>query len=129
MLNDTLANALSTILNSEKIGKSSCLVSPASSIIKNVLNLLNEEGYVGKYEEVTKEKGAVLNVNLIGKVNNCSVIKPRFTVKRDGFEKFEKRFLLAEGFGVIIVSTSQGMMTHEQAKKKKIGGKLIAFCY
>jgi small subunit ribosomal protein S8 len=129
MLNDTLANALSTILNSEKIGKSSCLVSPSSSIIKNVLNLLNEEGYVGKYEEVTKEKGAVINVNLIGKVNNCGVIKPRFTVKRDDFEKFEKRFLLAEGFGVIIVSTNQGMMTHEQAKKKKIGGKLIAFCY
>ncbi len=129
MLNDTLANALSTILNSEKIGKSSCLVSPSSTMIKNILNLLNEEGYIGKYEEVTKEKGAVLNVNLIGKVNNCSVIKPRFTVKRDGFEKFEKRFLLADGFGVIIVSTSQGMMTHEQAKKKKIGGKLIAFCY
>ncbi len=129
MLNDPLASALSTILNSEKVGKSTCLISPSSKVIKKVLDLMNAEGYIGKYEEVTKAKGGVLKLNLIGRINNCSVIKPRFTVKRDGFEKFEQRFLLADDFGIIIISTNQGIMPHIEAKKKKIGGKLIAFCY
>ena len=129
MLNDPLASALSTILNSEKIGKSTCLISPSSKVIKKVLDLMNAEGYTGKYEEVTKAKGGVLKLNLIGKINNCGVVKPRFSVDKDGFEKFEQRFLLADGFGIIVVSTNQGVMTHEEAKKKKIGGRLIAFCY
>ena len=71
----------------------------------------------------------MLKVNLIGKINNCGVIKPRFAIKSDEFEKFEKRFLLAKDFGIIIVSTNQGLITHREAKKKKIGGKLMAFCY
>jgi len=129
MLNDPLASALSMILNAEKIGRSSCTVTPSSNVIKKVLDILNKEGYIGKYEEVTKAKGGVLNLNLIGKVNNCGVIKPRFTVDKDGYEKFERRFLLADNFGVLIVSTNQGMMTQDEAKKKSIGGRLIAFCY
>jgi small subunit ribosomal protein S8 len=129
MLNDPLASALSHILNSEKTGKSSCLVSPCSNIIMKVLDLLNAEGYIGKYDEVTKAKGGVIKVHLIGGVNNCGVIKPMFSVKKDDYEKFEKRFLLAEDFGIMIVSTNQGIMTHEQAKKKGLGGKLLAFCY
>ena len=129
MLNDSLASALSKILNSERIGKSSCTVSPSSKVIKKVLDIMNREGYIGKYDEVTKAKGGVLNVNLIGKVNNCGVIKPRFTVNKDGFEKFEQRFLLADNFGMLIISTNQGMITQNEAKKKEIGGRLIAFCY
>ena len=129
MQNDTLASALSQILNSERIGRNSCTIKPSSTTIKKVLDILNEKRYIGKYEESALKKGGVLNVSLIGKINNCGVVKPRFTVKKDGFEKFEKRFLLAKGFGILIVSTSQGMMVHEDAKKKGIGGKLIAFCY
>jgi len=129
MLNDPLANALSKILNNERIGRGNCLISPSSVMIRKVLDLLNAEGYIGKYEEVTKARGGVLNLNLLGRINNCGVIKPRFTVKKDGFRKFEKRFLLADGFGIIIISTNQGIFTHQEAKKKGIGGKLMAFCY
>ena len=129
MLNDPLASALSTILNCEKTGKSTCMISPSSKVIKKVLDLMNAEGYIGKYEEVTDAKGGVLKLNLIGRINNCGVIKPRFAINKDGFEKFEKRYLLANDFGIIIVSTNKGIMTHVEVKKNKIGGKLIAFCY
>jgi small subunit ribosomal protein S8 len=66
---------------------------------------------------------------LIGNVNNAGVIKPRFSVTKDNYEKFEKRFLPARNIGVMVVSTSQGIMTHHESKKKNIGGRLIAFCY
>jgi small subunit ribosomal protein S8 len=47
----------------------------------------------------------------------------------DEYEKFEKRFLPAKGVGVLIVSTIKGIMTHEEAKGKTLGGRLIAYCY
>lgn len=129
MENDPLASALSHILNCEKNGKESCLITPASKTAKKVIEILNENGYTGQTEEITKEKGTVLKLNLIGRINNCGVIKPKFSVKHNDFEKYEKRFLLAKDFGIIIVSTNQGIMTHNDAKKKNIGGKLLAFCY
>ena len=48
---------------------------------------------------------------------------------KDEFEKFEERYLLARGMGILIVSTKWGIVTHNEAKKKNIGGKLLAYCY
>ncbi len=129
MLNDTLANALSGIVNYDKVGKKQYLVHPASRITKRVLTIMNEQGYVGIAEDVTEARGGVLKVNLLGNINKCGVIKPRFAVTMDEYEKFEKRFLPAKGVGVIIVSTIKGLMTHDEAKEKNLGGRLIAYCY
>lgn len=129
MLNDTLANALSVINNYDKAGKRTCLVNPASKLMKKVLDVLNSEGYIGSYETLTEARGVVLKVNLLGKINKCCVIKPRSSVKSGEFEKFEKRYLPAKGVGCLVVSTSKGIFTHEEAKKKSVGGRLLAYCY
>jgi small subunit ribosomal protein S8 len=65
----------------------------------------------------------------LNNINGCGVIKPRHSVKKDDYEKFEKRFLPAKGFGILIVSTPKGIMTQEGAKKEDSGGKLLAFIY
>ncbi|MBW3013132.1 30S ribosomal protein S8 [Candidatus Woesearchaeota archaeon] len=129
VLNDTLANALSLLSQHEKLGRKEVLIKPQSKMIKTVLKILHKEGYVGDFEEVEDGKGGCIKVHLIGKINNCGVIKPRFSIQITQFEENEKRFLPAKGFGVIIVSTSKGLMTHNDAIQKKIGGALIAYCY
>ena len=129
MFNDPLAAALSKILNAEKVGKREVLIKPASKLIKKVLVLMNESFYVGLFEELEDEKGNVLKVNILGNVNKCGVIKPRFSTKHNTFEKWEKRYLPSKDFGILIVSTPQGVMTNQQAKDKKLGGKLLAYCY
>ncbi|MFA6461606.1 MAG: 30S ribosomal protein S8 [Candidatus Woesearchaeota archaeon] len=129
MFNDPLAAALAKILNAEKVGKREVLIKPASKLIKEVLTIMNTYNYVGSYEETEDGKGNFLKVNLLGNVNKCGVVKPRFSTKHNTFEKWEKRYLPAKDFGVIIVSTSKGIMTHNQAKEKKVGGKLVAYCY
>ncbi|MDP6293846.1 MAG: 30S ribosomal protein S8 [Candidatus Woesearchaeota archaeon] len=129
MLNDTLANGLSIVQQNDKQGKRDCNVQPASKTTKRVLEVLNEEGYIGQAEEAYAARGGQLKVHLLGTINKIGVIKPRFAVKISDFEKFEKRYLPAKGMGVLIISTSQGIMTHEAAKEKKIGGRLIAYCY
>jgi small subunit ribosomal protein S8 len=127
-LNDSLSNALSTIMNAERVGKKECLIRPSSNMIKKVLELMQTNGYIGGFTE-SKERKEEITVNLLKQINKCNSIKPRFSVNSEEFEKFENRFLPAKDFGILIISTSKGLMTHNEAKKKSIGGRLIAFCY
>ena len=129
MLNDPLAATLSKIGNAENIGKKECIITPTSNIIKIVLGILNEEGYIGIMEKLTAVKGGEGKVHLLGKINKCGVIKPRFSVKKKGFEKFEKRYLPSRDVGMLIVSTPHGVMNHFTAKEKSTGGRILAFIY
>ena len=129
MLNDPLASALSKIMNCEKIGKKLCLIKPSSKVIKEILRLMNENNYIGEFTQIEDGRGGILKVNLLGKINKCGVIKPRSPIKNDGYEKLEMRYLPAKDFGVILVSTPKGILTHIEAKKKKLGGIVIAYCY
>ena len=128
-LNDPLGNVMSFINNYKKIGKKLVPLKNNSKLIREVLKVLKESKYIGTFVEIKDDKSNKININLLGNVNKCGVIKPRYKVKKDGFEKFEKRYLPAKDFGILIVSTSKGIMTHKQAKEKNIGGKLIAYIY
>tara|TARA_Y100000310_G_C20450092_1_gene700279 strand:+ start:315 stop:704 length:390 start_codon:yes stop_codon:yes gene_type:complete len=129
MLNDPLAAALAKIMNAERVGKREVVVKPASKMIKKVLDIMNEKRYLGAFEIVEEGSNNSLKVNLIGNINKCGVIKPRFSTRVKDYEKWEKRYLPAKDFGIILVSTPNGVMTHEDAKEKKTGGKLLAYCY
>lgn len=129
MLNDPLAATLAKILNAERVGKREVVIRPSSVIIKKVLGIMNDYNYVGSFEEMIDGQGAWIKLNLLGNINKCGVIKPRFSTKLMELEKWEKRYLPAKNFGFILVSTPKGLMTHAQAKEKKVGGKLIAYCY
>ena len=128
-LNDPLANVLSFIYNYEKLGKKEVLTKNNSKLIRSVLELMNQKGYIGTYEVINDVKGGSLKINLTGNVNKCGVIKPRFRVKVSDLEKFEKRYLPAMGFGILIISTNQGIMTNEEARAKNLGGTLISYAY
>ena len=128
-MNDTLANSLSYILNMERIGAKTCIIKPSSKVIKKVLTVMHEHGYIGEVKEEVTSRGNELHVSLLGRLNKCNVVKPRFSVGLNTYTKYEKRFLPAKDFGFLIVTTNQGIMTHAEAKEKRIGGKLLAYCY
>jgi small subunit ribosomal protein S8 len=129
MLNDPLANALSMIKNAELRGKGTCNIQPSSKLIGGVLNLLKEKGYIGEFEFIDDDKAGIFQVKLIGHINNCGVIKPRYPVKRDELEKWESRYLPAQHFGLLILTTIKGIISHEEAKQQGIGGKVLAYVY
>ncbi|MBT3691526.1 30S ribosomal protein S8 [Candidatus Woesearchaeota archaeon] len=128
-LNDPLANALSHIKNCENVAKNKCIIRNSSNLIKEVFEILKQKGFIKKYVETKTPKGNFLEVELKGAINNCGAIKPRFSVELEEYEKFEKRYLPAKNFGIIIISTNQGLMDHNQAREKNLGGRLIAYCY
>jgi len=129
MLNDPLANALSMIKNAELRGKAMCHIQPSSKLIGGVLNLLKEKGYIGEFEYIDDGKAGVFQVTLRGYINNCGVIKPRYPVKREELETWESRYLPARDFGMLILTTTEGIISHEEAKKQGIGGKVLAYVY
>ncbi|MEM3126908.1 MAG: 30S ribosomal protein S8 [Candidatus Woesearchaeota archaeon] len=129
MLNDPLANMFSKIKNYEKIARKKVEIEKVSNTIKKILDILKDNGYVGEWKQTISERGGVIELNLLGTINDCGVVKPRHAVQINNYEKFEKRFLPAKDFGILIISTNKGIMTHIQAKENKLGGRLIAYCY
>lgn len=129
MMNDPLANALSLIKNAEIKGKGTCLIQPSSKLIGGVLNLLKEKGYIKEFEFIKDQKAGYFHVELIGNINNCGVIKPRYPVKREDLEKWESRYLPARDFGLLILTTTKGIISQTEAKENGLGGKVLAFVY
>ncbi|HKZ45414.1 MAG TPA: 30S ribosomal protein S8 [archaeon] len=128
MLQDPLADALSTIKNAERIGKREC-ITRSSKLIKAVLKVMQEKGYIGAFEFIDDGKSGKFKIDLKSKVIDCNVIKPRFSVMVEEFEKWEKRYLPAKNVGILILSTSKGVIDHNKSRELHTGGKLLAFVY
>ena len=129
MLNDPLANALSLMKNAELKGKGACIIEPSSKLIGGILDLLKEKGYIGGYQRVDDGKSGQFHVKLNGNINNCGVIKPRYPIKRGDLEEWESRYLPAQHFGLLILTTTKGILSQKEAQKEGIGGKLLAYVY
>jgi len=129
MLNDPLANALAAIKNAERVGKRECIIKPASKLIGRVLKLMQDHGYIEVFEWIDDGKSGIFRVILKGNINDCNVIKPRYSIKKNDFEKWESRYLPAENFGMLIISTNKGILSQYEAKKEGIGGRLLGYVY
>ena len=129
VLLDPLANALSIIKNAENVGKTYCIIKPASKIIINVLNVMKNNGYIKNIEFINDGKSGIIKVNLSGSINKCGAIKPRYSIGINDFEKWEKRYLPAKNYGILIITTSSGIFSHNEALEKNISGQLLAYVY
>jgi len=128
MRHDIVSDLFSTIKNAESIGKKSCTVM-ASKLVKNILLAMQNHKYIGEFEFVDNAKGGIFRIQLLGRVNDCHVIKPRFSVGKQDFIAWEKRFLPSHSLGILIVSTPEGVISHSEAKKRTTGGKLLGYVY
>ncbi|MEM2878604.1 MAG: 30S ribosomal protein S8 [Candidatus Hadarchaeales archaeon] len=126
---DPIADALSKILNSEVARKRTLEVSTSQKLLLEILVLMKTEGYISNYETVDGPHGKALRIELNGRINRCGAIKPRYSVRNDEYEKWEKRYLPASGIGMLVVSTSRGIMNHRKAREMGLGGKLLAYVY
>jgi small subunit ribosomal protein S8 len=129
MLNDPIASMLEKINSYEKAGKKKCTFRPFSALGREVLTILKENNYIGDFTEIENKRGKFVEINLLGNINECRAVKPRFPISIEDYEKYEKRFLPAQDFGILIISTNKGLKTHTEAKKQKLGGRIIAYCY
>lgn len=126
---DTLANGLTTVINNEMRNKHECIISPASKLLGRVLRIMQLNGYIGEFEFIDDGRSGKFKVQLLGRINKCGAVRPRFSVGMDEFEEWEKKFLPSRDVGILVVSTSKGALSHKEAREKNVGGRLIAFVY
>ena len=126
---DTIANGLITIMNNELRRKKECIITPASKLLGNVLRVIQMNGYIGEFEFIDDGRSGKFRVQLLGRINKCGAVRPRYAVKAKDIEKWEKSFLPSREIGVIAVSTSKGVISHKDAVQKEVGGQLLAFVY
>jgi small subunit ribosomal protein S8 len=129
MQHDPLNDAMSSIKNAENVGKRICELKPSSKLIGRILKVMQDNDYISQFEYIEDGKAGIFRVELNGNINNCGVIKPRYAVKKRDVEKYEARYLPAQELGVLILTTTQGVLSHNEAKKLGLGGKLLAYVY
>ncbi|TFY51541.1 hypothetical protein EVJ58_g10509, partial [Rhodofomes roseus] len=125
VLNDCLNN----IVNAERRGKRQVLIRPSSKVIVKFLSVMQRHGYIGEFEIVDDHRSGKIVVQLNGRLNKTGVISPRYNVQARQIESWVNLLLPARGFGIIILTTSSGILDHEEARRKNVGGKLLGYVY
>lgn len=136
MTNDPISDMLTRIRNASAVRKSE-VVMPYSKMKHQIALILHNQGYVGKVTKLEPEEGkksfAMLRIGLkYGLDGKTSVIKELKRVSKPGlriYKKTDELPVVLNNLGIAIISTSQGLMTNVDAKKKGVGGEVICEVY
>jgi small subunit ribosomal protein S8 len=126
---NVLSNLFTTLYNNESRRKKECVVIPASRFASEILLAMQKQRYIGEFEQIDDGRSGKFRIQLLAKINKCGIVTPRFSVKKNGYLDWERQFLPAYSMGILLVSTSEGIMSHHEAQNKGLGGVLIGYVY
>lgn len=132
MLTDPIADYLTRIRNAVRAGHRIVEV-PASNLKKDITRILFETGFIRNYKIVEDDRQGIIKIAL--KVNpqtKQSAIKQLRRVSRPGLRQYRGANELPRvlnGLGIAIISTSQGVMTCKEARRRGIGGEVLCEVY
>lgn len=127
-MNDLVSSLFTTLQNNEMVRNRDCLVK-ASKLVGEILKVLQRNGYIGAFEFIDNGRGGLFKIQLLGRINRSAPIRPRISVKLREFEFYEQRYLPGRNIGLLVVTTPKGVMSHEEAKKLRTGGRLMGYVY
>jgi small subunit ribosomal protein S8 len=127
MMTDPIADMLIRIKNALMARHKSVIV-PASKIKLEIARILKEEGYIEDFKYIKEEPQAKIEITLKYDENKRPVIAGVKRVSKPGrriYRGYRDLPKVLDGFGIAIISTSQGIMTDHEARKRKIGGEVL----
>jgi small subunit ribosomal protein S8 len=126
---NVLSNLFTTVYNNESRRKRECIVIPASKFASEVLRVMQKHRYIGEFEQIDDGRAGKFRIQLLAKINKCGIVTPRFSVKKEEYFGWERQFLPAYTMGILLVSTSKGIMSHHEARAEGLGGVLVGYVY
>jgi small subunit ribosomal protein S8 len=129
-VSDPIADLLTRLRNASRVGKAQFDV-PYSKLKGELVRILKREGYIADYELDTTGAHPVLRVQNKF-VNKASAVAGLKRVSKPGLRKYVGATEIPRvlgGMGIAILSTSSGVMTGQEAKRKNVGGELLAYVW
>ncbi|MCC5915552.1 MAG: 30S ribosomal protein S8 [Balneolaceae bacterium] len=131
MHSDTISDFLTRIRNAQRAGHRRVDI-PASKIKRAMTKILVDKGYINKYIDIQDGKQGVLRLFLKYDAYGQPVIKEMKRISKPGLRKYSNTESLPKsynGLGIVIVSTSRGVMTDKEARKLNVGGEVLCSVY
>lgn len=131
-MSDPIADMLTRIRNANT-AKHDTVDIPASKMKVAIANILLDEGYIKKYDIVEDGKFSNIRVTLkYGKDKNEKIISGLKRISKPGLRVYANRDELPKvlgGLGIAIISTNEGVVTDKEARKRNVGGEVLAFVW
>ncbi len=131
MQTDPVSDYLSRVRNAQRAGHRRVDI-PASKLKRAMTKILVDKGYVNRFIDITDNKQGVLRLFLKYDAYGQPVIKKINRVSKPGLRKYSTSENIPSsynGLGIVIVSTSQGVMTDKEARKLNVGGEILCTVY
>ena len=131
-ISDVIADMLTRIRNAQTARHETVTIE-TSKMKKTIAQILLDEGYIAAFEEVEnagKNKNLVINLKYVNR--NQKVITGLKRISKPGrriYASCEELPKVLGGLGIVIVSTSKGVMTDREARKLGIGGEVLAYVW
>ena len=128
---DPIADMLTRVRNAGMARHDSVLV-PLSKTKQAVADILKEEGFIRDVDTVRSGQWRVLRLRLLYSGRHQAAIRGLKRVSRPGLRVYVARDEVPRvygGLGVAILSTSQGVMTGQQARNRGIGGEVLCYVW
>lgn len=131
-MTDPVADLMTRIRNGSKARKNAVDV-PASNIKREIVRILQEKKYLRDMIELPDNKQGILRVYLMYAKGDVPVIKGLERISKPGLRKYwnaeQVRLSSFNTRGLMLISTSNGVMTNHEAAKKGIGGEALLRCW
>jgi small subunit ribosomal protein S8 len=127
MMTDPIADMLTRVRNAARIERP-LVDMPSSKLKVNIAAVLKSEGYIWDYEVVEQSPQNVLRIHLKYGPNGEKVIQHVKRVSSPGrrvFARVDQMPDVLQGLGISIVSTSHGVMSNREARRKGVGGEVL----
>jgi small subunit ribosomal protein S8 len=130
-ISDPIADMLTRVRNASRARHTEVLV-PASRTKREIAKILQSEGFIAGFSEEQAGPGHVLRLTLRYVDGKVPVVSGLKRVSKPGLRVYAAKTDIPRvlgGLGIVIVSTSQGIMTGAQARKAQLGGEVLAYVW